>query len=72
MAEKLLYEESVKRLEEIVKTLESGSCPLEESIKLFEEGASLVKKCEKLLAEAEHKVKILVNGTEQDFGGTND
>ena len=71
MTDKNVYEESVKRLEEIVKTLESGSCPLEESIKLFEEGASLVKKAEKLLEEAEHKVKILVNGTEQDFAGGN-
>ena len=50
MAE-IKYEDAVKRLEEIVKQLESGSCPLEDSIKLFEEGAALVKTCEKLLSE---------------------
>ena len=69
MAE-IKYETAVKRLEEIVKQLESGSCPLEDAIKLFEEGASLVKTCEKLLSEAEQKVKILVGGKEEDFGGT--
>ncbi len=70
MAE-IKYETAVKRLEEIVKQLESGSCPLEDAIKLFEEGASLVKTCEKLLSKAEQKVKILVNGKEEDFDGTN-
>ena len=70
MAE-IKYETAVKRLEEIVKQLESGSCPLEDAIKLFEEGASLVKTCEKLLSEAEQKVTILVNGKEEDFDGTN-
>ncbi|MBO4794854.1 MAG: exodeoxyribonuclease VII small subunit [Clostridia bacterium] len=70
MAE-IKYEAAVKRLEEIVKQLESGSCPLEDSIKLFEEGASLVKTCEKLLSEAEQKVKILVGGKEEDFGVSN-
>ena len=70
MAE-IKYEAAVKRLEEIVKQLESGSCPLEDSIKLFEEGAALVKTCEKLLSEAEQKVKILVGGKEEDFGASN-
>lgn len=68
MAE-IKYEAAVKRLEEIVKQLESGSCPLEDSIKLFEEGAALVKTCEKLLSQAEQKVRILVGGKEEDFGG---
>ncbi len=70
MAE-IKYEAAVKRLEEIVKQLESGSCPLEDSIKLFEEGTALVKVCEKLLSEAEQKVRILVGDKEEDFGGAN-
>ena len=35
------YEEAVKRLEEIVKKLESGAAPLDESIALFSEGAEV-------------------------------
>ena len=53
------YEEAVKRLEEIVKKLESGAAPLDESIALFSEGAELVKTCTAILDEAEQKVKIL-------------
>lgn len=56
---KVTYEDAVKRLEEIVKKLESGSAPLDESIALFSEGAELVKTCTAILDEAEQKVKII-------------
>jgi len=56
---KVKYEDAVKRLEEIVKKLESGSAPLDESIALFSEGAELVKTCTAILDEAEQKVKII-------------
>lgn len=56
---KITYESAVKRLEEIVKKLESGSAELDESILLFSEGAELVKTCTAILDEAEQKVKIL-------------
>ncbi len=61
MAEKTKpsYEEAVKRLEEIVKLLESGSAPLDDSIALFSEGAELVKLCTEILDSAEQKVKII-------------
>ena len=57
--ESLSFEEALKRLEETVKALESGTVPLEESLKLFEEGVALVKLCNGKLDEAEQKVKIL-------------
>ena len=57
MADKeLSFEQSLQRLEEIVKLLERGDAPLAESLTLFEEGAGLVKSCGKLLDEAEQKV----------------
>lgn len=56
------FEESMQRLDEIVKTLEGGDVPLEESIKLFEEGTKLTAKCETLLAGAEMKVTKLMQG----------
>ncbi len=60
--EKLSFEESVKRLDEIVKLLERGDAPLSESLKLFEEGTTLISGCETLLNEAEQKVVKLRKG----------
>lgn len=53
------FEESIKRLEEIIKKLEGGNLPLEESIALYNEGAALSESCKKALAEAEFSVKIV-------------
>ncbi|MGA7521751.1 MAG: exodeoxyribonuclease VII small subunit [Acidobacteriaceae bacterium] len=54
------FEDSLKKLEEIVAQLERGDVPLEESIKLFEEGTRLSAECRKQLEEAEGKVEMLV------------
>ncbi len=61
MADKktLSFEDSMTRLEQIVKLLEKGDAPLAESMGLFEEGAGLVRACEKLLDDAEQKVVML-------------
>ncbi len=50
------YEESIKKLEEIVKKLESGDYSLEESIKLFEQGTKLSASCYAMLEKAEQKI----------------
>ncbi len=63
---KVTYEDAVKRLEEIVKKLESGSAPLDESIALFSEGAELVKTCTAILDEAEQKVKIITESEKSE------
>ena len=55
------FEQSLARLEEIVKKLEQGECGLDESLKLFEEGAKLADSCNALLDQAEQKVDILLN-----------
>ena len=54
------FEESLKKLESIVETLEKGDLSLEDSIKLFEEGVGLSAACKKELDEAEGKVQILI------------
>lgn len=65
MAEKkLTFEESMKRLEEIVRVLEQGDKPLEEALTLFEEGTALIKSCGKTLDEAEQKVIKLQKGAD--------
>lgn len=71
------FEESMARLEEIVKALERGDAKLDESLALFEEGASLIKSCGKMLDDAEQKVTRLKKGEdgtpeELPFVGEND
>ncbi len=63
-AKKMTFEESVARLDEIVKTLERGDKPLEEALALFEEGTRLIRSCGKTLDEAEQKVVKLRRGPE--------
>ena len=60
------FEESMTRLDEIVKALEAGDVPLEESMKLFEEGTKLAAKCSALLDTAELKVSKLMAGPDGD------
>ena len=64
---KLSFEESMKRLEEIVRHLEAGDMPLEESLRLFEEGTTLIRSCSAVLDEAEQKVVLLRAGKDGDF-----
>lgn len=58
------FEQSLKRLEEIVRQMEQGNVPLEESLKLFEEGTALAAACSKQLDEAELKVVQLMKGAD--------
>jgi len=53
------FEQSLQKLESLVKNLESGSLPLEDALKAFQEGVGLVKQCQTLLSQAEQKVEIL-------------
>ncbi len=62
MAKKMTYEQSVQRLDEIVRSMEKGDAPLEEALKLFEEGSALIAACGKMLDEAEQKVVKLKKG----------
>ena len=56
------FEASMKRLEEIVHSMERGEMPLEESLKLFEEGTALVRACGGMLDDAEMKIVKLMKG----------
>ncbi len=67
------FETALRRLEEIVETLENGELSLEESISIFEEGVGLTRTCSKQLEEAEQKVSTLLaeaEGTEAEAEGT--
>ena len=59
-AKKQDFEQSLARLDEIVRKLESPTLPLEEAMKLFEEGIQLSRDCQKQLEQAEARVEILL------------
>jgi exodeoxyribonuclease VII small subunit len=66
----LTFEEKMKRLDEIVRTMELGDRPLEESLALFEEGMKISLECQTLLEEAERKVTMLLSGSSKGSVGS--
>ena len=58
------FEQSISRLDEIVRQLEQGNVPLEDALKLFQEGTGLVKTCDEMLSEAELQVVKLMKGAD--------
>ena len=58
----LSFEESLKRLEEIVAGLEKGDVSLGNSMAMFTEGSALVQRCTAMLDEAEQQVVRLKKG----------
>ena len=63
--EKVSFEQSLARLDEIVRHLEKGDLPLSESLKLFEEGTALLTSASTMLDEAEQKVVKLRKGADR-------
>jgi exodeoxyribonuclease VII small subunit len=55
------FEDSIRRLSEIVETLEGGELPLEESLRLFEEGVKLARASQSTLDRAERRVEELLS-----------
>ncbi|MBI2428704.1 MAG: exodeoxyribonuclease VII small subunit [Ignavibacteriales bacterium] len=64
------FENSLKRLEAIVDSLEQGEVSLEESLKMFEEGIRLSKECLETLGKAELTVKQLTKDLNGKFQQT--
>jgi exodeoxyribonuclease VII small subunit len=67
MDENFSFEQALKRLEEIVETLEGGNIALEESIKIYQEGIALSKLCSGMLEEAEGKVMAIMNRSSEQM-----
>ena len=61
----LSFEQSLSRLDEIVKHLETGDLPLNDSLALYEEGTALIRSCSKMLDDAEQKVVKLKKGPDR-------
>lgn len=60
MTEDLTLEDRLRRLDEIVSSLEGGDVELERGLLLFEEGVRHIREAERLLARAELRVEELV------------
>lgn len=58
----LTFDAALAELERTVAELEAGGQPLERTVALYEHGVALQLRCEQLLAEAELRVRRLVEG----------
>ncbi len=55
------FEAALKRLEEIVASMEAGEVDLDTMIALFEEGQRLVKQCNATLSDVEKRIEKIVD-----------
>ena len=62
--QKLTFEASMQRLDEIVQQLEKGDVALNASLARFEEGSHLLAACNEMLDTAEQKVVQLKRGSD--------
>lgn len=62
------FETALIELEALVKQMEAGDLTLEHSLQNFEKGIQLTRHCQQALANAELRVKTLMqNGEEVEF-----
>lgn len=65
----LSFEDALRRLEEIVRTLEKGEAPLDQSIELYQEGDRLKRHCEARLKEAQARIEQIALGNDGQPAG---
>ena len=66
----LSFESALRRLEEIVRKLESGEASLDESINLYSEGDRLRQQCEDRLQAAQARIEKIQFGRDGNPAGT--
>ena len=66
----LSFEAALKRLEEIVRKLESGEASLDEAIQLYSEGDRLKQQCEARLKAAQARIEQIQLGPSGAPSGT--
>ena len=57
--EQLTFEQSLEKLESVVRRLEEGQLGLGESLECYEEGVKQLKHCYRALEETERKIELL-------------
>lgn len=61
------FEESLKKLEEIVDKLEQGEMNLDEALKLYEDGMAFSDQCLEKLNESKQKIEKLTKEGENKY-----
>ena len=61
------YENKLNDLENLILKMEREEVSLEESISNYEKGIKLSNELYKILKDYEHKIKILLDGNEEEF-----
>lgn len=59
-------EASLTEISALIEKMEQGGLTLEESLNHFEQGVKLIKNAQKILQDAEQKVQILIQKTNQE------
>ena len=54
------FEQGLRKLEDIVNTLDEGQVSLDQALSLFKEGLTLSKELSKTLDDIERKVEIII------------
>lgn len=60
----LTFEKALKKLEDIIASLEEKDLDLEKAISLYEEGMALVHFCEEKLKQARSRVEVILKNKE--------
>ena len=66
----LSFEDALKRLEQVVRELESGEATLDRAIGLYEEGERLKQQCETRLKDAQARIEKITLGSDGRPTGT--
>ncbi len=62
--ENMSFEATIEELEQVVEQLENGDLALDDALKKFERGIALARSGQTKLDEAEQRVSILLNNTD--------
>ena len=65
MSKKQTFEDALKKLQNIIEELESGSPSLDKMMQLFEDGMKLMQECRSHLTEVEERINTLVQSGEE-------
>ena len=68
--EDMTFKEASIELEQIVRSLESGDLELEDSLERYSRGVELLRSLRKRLANAEQKVRVLLDATDENAATT--
>ncbi len=61
------FESAVGELEAIVRDMEAGELSLENALDRYQRGVELLKFCQKTLEDAEGRIRLLEDGTLNEF-----